>query len=115
MIHLQDMKCDSISNCRVAEIGPDVTCRHGDASVQPMCRGESFDHGGGHTAPFNPVTMLEQRHRPTEFPHRYNLYLVGQRGDLLAKLVLNISWKSSNRFGEFAGHLWIGKGGAKPK
>jgi hypothetical protein len=115
LIRLQGMKCDAICDSRVAEVRPDIACRHGDAGVQPMCRGESFDHGGGHAASLNPVTLLEQCHRPRQLPHRKNLDLVRQCGDLRSKSVLNVSWQSGNRFGELAGHLGIGKGGAEPK
>ena len=109
------MERDAIGDGRVAETGPDVACRHGDASVQPMCRGESFDHGGGHAAPFAPVTPLEQCHRPGELPERKHLDLVGQCGDLRAKSVLNVSWQSGDRSGEFAGHFGVRQGGAEPE
>jgi hypothetical protein len=114
-IRLQGVECDAVGDGRVTEIGPDIACRHGDASVQPMCRGESFDHGDGHAASFNPVMLLEQCHRPRQLPHRKNLDLVWQCGDLRAKSALDVSWQSGNRFGELAGHNGIGKGGAQPK
>gem|GEM_PF-5478858 len=109
------MKCNAIGDGRVTEIGPDVTCRHGDASVQPMCCGESFDHGSGHTAPLTPVMMLKLCHRPGELPHRKHLNLIGQCGDLRAKSVLNVCRQSGDRFRELAGHLGVCKGGAEPK
>jgi hypothetical protein len=109
------MKCDAVSNGGVAEIGSDIACRHGDASVQPMCSGESFDHCGGHAASCNPVTPLEQSHRPRQFSHRKNLDLVGKCGDLRAKSILYISWQSGNRLRELANHFGVSKGGAEPK
>jgi len=115
VIRLQGVKCDAISDGRVAEIGPNVTGRHCDARAEPMRCGESFNRGGGHAAPLTPVTMLKQCHRPGELPHRKHLDLVGQFGDLRAKSVLNVSRQSGDRFRELGGHLGVGKGGAKAK
>ena len=61
---LQGMECDPIGDGRVPEIGPDVTCRHCDTSVELVCSSKSLDHGGGHAASSTPMTLSEPCHRP---------------------------------------------------
>jgi len=114
-IHLQRMECDPIGNGRVPEIRPDVTCRHGDASVELMCRSKGFDHGGGHAASFTPMTLLEHCHRPGQLAHRKHLDLAGRCDDLRSKPVLDVGWQPGYRCRQLAGHIRIGIGGAEPE